>query len=131
MPIFLIHSVCVYYVSFYVIVEGSSFLDEENTFLEFLAIKIVTTVMLNEIVHIKCLVQCLVYGRLLVNLQCSFTLFKSYYFFLSFFFSSLPSIPLYLHLSLFLLLLLSLLLPQITYLVFYSTPIFLFVVTEL
>ena len=65
-----------------------TFLDEENILLEFLAIKIVTTVMLNEIVHVKCLAQCLVYGRLLVNQQCLFTLFKSYCFFLS---SPLPS----------------------------------------
>lgn len=60
-----------------------TFLDEENILLEFLAIKIATTVMLNEIVHIKCLAQCLVYGRFLVNQQCLFTLFKSYCFFLS------------------------------------------------
>lgn len=60
-----------------------------------LAIKIVTTVMLNEIVHIKCLVQCLIYGRLLVNQQCLFTLFKpTVSFFLLLFpplYSPLPS----------------------------------------
>lgn len=43
-------------------------LDEEETFLEeCLDIAIVTTVMLGKAVHVKCLVQCLVYSRLLVK----------------------------------------------------------------
>lgn len=56
---------------------------------EFLNIAIVTAVMLSEMVHVKCLVQCLMYSKLLLKEQFLFTLLSPT---ITFFFC-LPSAP--------------------------------------